>query len=211
MLRQFGFATLLPLIARRILDVVVLQPDRAWYRSELARKLEVAPSTLQRPLISLANAGVVVTRQDGNRVYYTLNTLSPTYAEVRGLIVKTSGLIHVLRDALRGVADGIEVAFVHGSFARGEENADSDVDLIVIGSVGLFELASPIHRASEELGREVNPIVYPRPKFEEKRASGNHFVTTVMARPKLFVIGGADDLAGPAGAKEGDRGADQPR
>lgn len=211
MMRQSGFAALLPAVARRILDVMVLQPDRAWYRSELARKLEVAPSTLQRPLTSLANAGVMVTRQDGNRVYYALNTLSPTYAEVRGLIVKTSGLIHVLRDALRGVADRIEVAFVHGSFARGEERADSDVDLIVIGSVSLFDLASPIHRASEQLGREVNPIVYPRPKFEEKRASGNHFVTTVMARPKLFVMGGEDDLAGPAGAKASDRGPDQLR
>lgn len=211
MTRQSGFAALLPAVARRILDVVVLQPERAWYRSELARKLEVAASTLQRPLTSLASAGVLETRQDGNRVYYTLNTRSPTYAEVRGLIVKTSGLIHVLRDALSGLADGIEVAFVYGSFARGEENADSDVDLIVIGSVSLFDLASPIRRASVQLGREVNPIVYPRPKFEEKRASGNHFVTTVMARPKLFVIGNEDDLAGSAEAKEGDRGAGQPR
>ncbi|WP_411161777.1 nucleotidyltransferase domain-containing protein, partial [Chromohalobacter sp. HP20-39] len=46
---------------------------------------------------------------------------------------KTSGLADVLAEALIPCSDQIDAAFVFGSVARGQEVADSDVDVMVIG------------------------------------------------------------------------------
>jgi predicted nucleotidyltransferase len=66
------------------------------------------------------------------------------------------GLIPSLRDALRPFAGKIVCAFVYGSIARHEEHATSDVDLMVIGTVGLGDLAPSLRKAEKRLGREVN-------------------------------------------------------
>lgn len=193
-MRQSSLASLLPGTQRRILDLVVLQPDSAWYRSELARTLGVPPSSLQRPLAALVAAGVMEIRQDGNRVYYHVNRHSPTYAELRGLIIKSSGLVHVLQDALRPHGKSIELAFVYGSFARGEETAASDVDLAIVGTVGLAALSLPLRMVRDRLGREINATVYSPAEFAKKAHDRKHFLARVLEGRTLMVIGTEDDL-----------------
>jgi len=86
------------------------------------------------------------------------------------------------------------VAFVFGSLAQGTEGAGSDVDLMVIGYVGLRELSRRLSGVSERIGREVNVHAFARREFRKRCRSREHFVTTVLAGPKLFVRGGEDDL-----------------
>jgi predicted nucleotidyltransferase len=107
-------------------------------------------------------------------------------------VLKTTGLTTVLEKALG--KKGIRAAFVFGSMAGGEEEAHSDVDLMVIGDVGLRELSRRLAGVSETLGREVNPHALHPTEFRKRRRSGDHFITSVMASPKIFVVGGEDDL-----------------
>ena len=62
----------------------------------------------------------------------------------------------------------INVAFVYGSFARQEEQPTSDVDLMVIGRVGLAELAPALRKAEETLLRPVNPSIYAPEEIANK-------------------------------------------
>ncbi len=199
--------SIIPSARRRILALTVLQPARDWYVSDLAGHLNVTPSSLQRDLARLTAGGVLLRRRDGNRVYYKVDSRCPVLPELRGILLKTTGLVDVLRDLLTPYSASIRCAFVHGSVSRSEEGSVSDVDLIVIGSVGLADLALPLRAAREELSREVNPSVYPPEEVATKARSGHHFITKVMAREKLFVVGSQHELDEVVGGKAGGGGA----
>ena len=176
-------------------------PEQWWYLSELARHLETSASSLQRELASLSASEILLRKRDGNRIYYRANPECPLFPELRGLIAKTTGLVGVLHDALEPLMKRMRVAFVYGSVARHEEGATSDVDLFIVGDVGLKDLAPAIRIAANRLGRPVNPTVYPAREFADKLAAGNLFLRTVLDDDKLFVMGTADDL-GAAAATE---------
>ena len=131
-------------------------------------------------------------RQSGNRTYYHGNLRHPLYPEIHGLVLKTSGLADVLRDALGN--DGVQIAFVFGSIASGVETSDSDIDLMVIGTASLRQIATRLADVSSTLSRELNPHALTSAEFLRRRESGDHFISTVLAAPLLFVIGDAHDL-----------------
>jgi predicted nucleotidyltransferase len=104
-------------------------------------------------------------------------------------------LERVLRDSLEPLGDQIELAFVFGSTARNRQTEDSDVDLLVIGEVGLKGLSGPLREAEAALGRRINPAIYTPEAFREKYQSGDPFLLDVYRREKIPVIGPAEDSA----------------
>jgi predicted nucleotidyltransferase len=176
-----------------------VQPEKAWYASELARRMGVPSSSLQRELRDLAEVGILKTHRQGNMVYYQADADSPVFPDLRGLLLKTAGLVDVLADALKSVAVNLRTAFVYGSIAAGAEKTDSDIDLMVIGHVSPAELAMPLRRARELLGREINPTVYTAAEFGKKHAADDHFLKQVLDKPKIFVIGNEYELGKIAG------------
>ena len=156
---------------------------------ELARQSGFAVSTIRQELKNLVRLGLVQARPSGNRTYYHGNLNHPLYPEIHSLVMKTNGLADVLRDALGN--DGIQIAFVFGSIASGVETPDSDIDLMVIGSVSLRQIAIKLAKVSSTLGRELNPHVMTAAEFGRRRKSQEHFISTVLAAPQLFVIGDA--------------------
>ena len=132
-------------------------------------------------------------------VYFQANTDSPIYPDLRGLLLKTSGLVNVLSCALKPLATKIRAAFVYGSIASGQARTDSDIDLIVVGGLVPQELAIPLRRARDLLGREINPTVFASAEFDKRRAAKDPFLTEVMSKPQLLVIGSKDELGKAAG------------
>jgi len=186
---------LFPKTRQAILAAVYSDPAREWYLSDLARHLGVTPSSLQREVVRLVGAGILRRREDGNRAYYAAETKSPIFGDLRGLLMRTAGLRDVLVKSLDPFRGRIDVAFVYGSLARHEEMPTSDIDLMVIGRIGLAELAPALKEAEGRLLRPVNPSLYTPEEIAEKLAAGHHFLKTVMSKEKLFVLGGKDDLA----------------
>jgi predicted nucleotidyltransferase len=88
---------------------------------------------------------------------------------------------------------------VYGSIARREERATSDVDLMVVGNVGVRDLAPSLRRAEKRFGREVNVTNYSVDEFRKKVAEGEHFLTSVLKGSLQFVKGEQPDLDAVAG------------
>jgi predicted nucleotidyltransferase len=159
---------------------------------ELARRSGFHEATVRQELKKLKQLDLVIERRAGNRSYYQANRLHPLYREIHQIVLKTSGLVDVIGRALDG--QDIRVAFVFGSMAEGKEVAGSDVDVMVIGDLGLRKLTSLLSEVAEQLGREVNPHVMSGTEYRKRLESGDHFVTGVLDGPKLFVLGTQDDL-----------------
>ncbi len=192
---------LLPGTRQEILAATLMHPERWWYLSDLARHLERRPSSLQRELAALTDAGILRRRRDGNRVYFRAEPDCPFLAELQGLMTKTAGLVDVLRESLEPLAGRIDWAFVHGSIARREALSSSDVDLMIIGGVGLADLAPVLRDAERRLNRPVNPSVYTRQELARKLADGHHFLTSVIDGEKIDVLGSGDELASASGSR----------
>ena len=182
-------------LKQRVLSATILSPDRAWYLHELARHLGAQPSSVQHELRLFASAGLLTARKDGNRVYYQADRTSPVFPPLYDLLVRTAGVVDVLRDALGPLREKIAVAFVYGSVAAGKELSASDVDLIVAGEAAFSEVALVLGEAEKTIGRDINPTVYPTREFRRKIESQSHFVNSALNTPLLFVYGTRDDLA----------------
>ena len=118
----------------------------------------------------------------------------PLYPDFRNLVLKTSGLAEVLRDALQGL--DIRAAFVFGSVAAGEEKSGSNVDLMVSGTMTLRQLTKRLGAVASRLGREINPHILTAGEFARRRKTGDRSLTTVLRAPQLFAIGGEHELEG---------------
>ncbi len=160
---------------------------------EIARRAGLNDSTVRQELKRLADLQLVLAVKDGNRTQYRPNLEHPLYPEIRNLVLKTSGLVDVLRDALD--ESGIRVTFVFGSMADGTHNARSDIDLMLIGDTSLRQVAKLLSGVANQLGREVNPHVMAPAELARRKKAGDHFIKTVLAGPKLFVLGDESELA----------------
>ena len=146
-----GADALFSKVRTQILGALLLQPSRSWYLTDLARHLGTPKTSLQRELANLEGAGIILRRTQGRQVHYQANRTCPFFPELQGLLAKTAGLVDVIRDALKRPKGGISFAFIYGSIARGEEVAESDVDLMVVGRAGLSELAPALRKARGNL------------------------------------------------------------
>ena len=81
-----------------------------------------------------------------------------------------------------------------GSSAAGTTGAASDVDLLVVGAVGLRALAPRLRPLASSLGREINPHVLSPETLSAKARSGDAFIANVLAAPKIWITGDADEL-----------------
>ncbi len=116
-----------------------------------------------------------------------------------GLFRKTSGVVGVLASALRTLGTQPELALVFGSIARGDENAGSDVDLLLVANCSFGDAVKALHPAQEQLQREINPVIYTAGEFVRRVRDKDAFVGNLLANPKLFVIGTEHDLGKLAG------------
>jgi predicted nucleotidyltransferase len=177
-----------------VMALLVLNEEQEYYQREIASRTDLRLLQVQHALRRIEKAGFAVSRRRGNRIYYKANVDHPAFGELRSLLVKTVGVGARLKAALEPLESRITLAFVFGSFATNTQIASSDVDLAVIGEVGLRELSPLLTAVERELGREVNAVVFMPDEFRHRSSTGEHFVDTLLKEPKIWLIGDEDEL-----------------
>ena len=177
-----------------VLSLMFTRPDESFYLREIVRRTGCGTGAVQRELSQLHNCGIL--RRERDR-YFQANPASPLFEPLKQIVVRTMGLSDRLRDALSEFADQIAAAFVFGSFVRGEQHCDSDVDVMIVtrsASPTLEQVSSLLRPEQAFLGREINPFVLPSREFGEKWRAQNHFIQRVVAGEKIFLIGSENDV-----------------
>jgi predicted nucleotidyltransferase len=179
---------------RRVLALLLLNPDKRYHVREIARITGTVAGTLHKELARLAEAGILARQNVGNQVQYFADKNCPIFDELASILRKTSGLIEVLANALVPLEEKIAVALVFGSMANARETSSSDVDLLVIGDIDFVDVVKVIYPCQDRLQREINPKVYTQKEWKRLLAKKNSFSKEVMKQPKLFIIGAKDEL-----------------
>lgn len=166
-------------------------PQRLHVRA-LVRESGCSLGAVQQDLRNMVALRLVRSERDGNRLYYSADANHPLYPPLREIVARTTGLYAVLAECLG--SDGIRFAYIFGSIASGRAKASSDIDLMVIGSVGLRELVTRLIPAGEKLGREVNPHVMSEEEYAERCRKGEHFISTVIGSERRIIVGDEHEL-----------------
>ena len=160
---------------------------------EIQRRSGLAIETVRKEAMKLEALGLIQKRRDGNRTYFKANTDHPLYKDIQQVVIKTTGLADILRKAL--TVEEIHFAFVFGSVVEGNANAESDIDLFIIGDTGLRQVSKMLKEPGIILGREINSHVMIPEEFILRKSQGEHFVRKVLQSPKLMIIGTEHELA----------------
>lgn len=179
---------------RQVLALLLMHPEQSFHVREIARITGKPAGTLYRELNALAQAGLLARSPLGNQIRYRANPECPIYEELRNILRKTFGVADVLRDALEPVVSQIEVAFIYGSIARGEERAGSDVDVMIVGKLKFSDAVTVFSSAEDALRREINPHVYSAREFKTKLSGGEPYLVRVVQSPKIYLTGNDHDL-----------------
>ena len=180
---------------QKVLGLLYGRPDETFYLNEIVRLAGVGKGTIKRELGRMQASGLLTVERIGNQNHYQANPDNPIYTELLGIVRKTFGLADVIRAVLAPVYEQIDLAFIYGSIAKGEDTASSDIDLLVITeSLAYTDLMTVLTDAEQSLGRPINPSIYTVGQIKEKLVQKNAFLTRVMEQPKLWVKGDEDDI-----------------
>ena len=182
-------------VQQRVLALIFGHPQRSFYTSEIIRNVHSGRGAVERELARLEQTGLVSIQRVGNQKHYHANHASPIFNELRGIILKTAGLIEPLKQSLALYREKIKVAFVYGSIAKGTDTARSDIDLMVIGDdLTYAELFAGLQKAETILQRSINPTFLSFDDWCNKLSTKDSVIAKIAAQPKLFIFGSEADF-----------------
>jgi predicted nucleotidyltransferase len=173
---------------RKLLAYYFANPTAREHLRELAERLGVDVSNLSKELVRLERDGLFLAEVSGRQKYFELNRKYPLFKEVRSIVAKTIGVVPLLTEALKKVP-GIDDAYLYGSFARGQEDAASDIDVLVIGKPASETLAETVRKLERRLGREINYTVLAVKEFKSRRAQKDAFLANIWHNKRVLLIG----------------------
>lgn len=175
-----------------ILKLFLFNTNNSFYQRQISNLTAQSIRGVQREVDKLNRIGLIERSIQGNRIYYKVNKKCPIVEDLKNIFFKSVGIAEVLRDNFK--EKGIKVAFIYGSYAKGEESLLSDIDLMVIGDISSKELSSILSKPKKELMREINYVVFSLNEFINKAMRKDHFINSVLKDKKIYIIGSEDEL-----------------
>ena len=173
---------------QRLLAYYFTNPTARHHLRDLAEQLSIDPSNLSKELRRLEREGLFRSDVSGRQKYFQLNREYPLFDEVRNIVAKTIGAVPLIAQSFKKV-QGIDEAYLYGSFARSQQDAASDIDVLVIGAPREEVLAETVRKLERQLRREVNYTVLTPKEFKSRRARKDAFLENVWHNKRVSLIG----------------------
>ena len=154
----------------RLLGELFIFTDEPISLSELARRAGTSMGGTHKEVERLESAGLVRSTTAGRSRLIEADPTSPVYTELRGLLLKTVGPEPLLRSALADV-DGIEKAFIYGSWADPAARSPADIDVLVIGEPDVGQVYDAASAVESEVGRPINITVRSPAEWAESEGA----------------------------------------
>lgn len=171
----------------RLLAALLLGGDE-FSITELADRAGLTYPTAHREVGRLEDAGILSERRIGRTRLIRGNPESPLVPALRDILIVATGPTVLLAEEFVHI-DGIESAFLYGSFAariRGVAgDAPKDIDVMVLGQPDPIAVYDACGRVGDVVQRPVNPTILTVTEFN--RDSG--FLEQVRSSPTVLIQG----------------------
>jgi len=175
-----------------ILKLLFLNSTKEFHLHDIARRTELAPSTVLKEIRDILNIGLVVKRTQGNLILYKINNKSVIFDELKRIFLKYELLDEIIAKELH--AEQIKYALIYGSFAKGTEVESSDIDLFIVGKIKENVILTLIRGIEGNIGREINYILWTVAEFEKKRKEGVALLREIATNPIIMIVGDEDEF-----------------
>ncbi len=175
---------------QRLLVYYFTNPTARRHLRDLAERLDIDASNLSKELRHLETEGLFRSEMSGRQKYFQLNREYALFHEVRGIVTKTIGAVPLIAQSLKKI-EGLGEAYLYGSFARNQQDASSDIDVLLIGSPREEILAEAVRKLECQLGREINYAVLTPKEFKSRRARKDAFLENVWQNRRVALLGAA--------------------
>jgi uncharacterized protein len=179
---------LIPRGKQPLLASLLIHPERSFSVRELI-KLTGSSAGGQNTISQMVTAGVALEEKVGNQRRLRANPKYPLYTELRAIVTKTFGVADLVRQALNPFRDGLRRAFIFGSLASGTDRADSDIDLMLVGEIGVdvyVDLSNAMHALGDEIGRPVHFHLYGEEEWRDLLDKDN-VIGAIANGPKIEI------------------------
>ncbi len=173
---------------QRLLAYYFTNPTARHHLRDLAARLGIDPSNLSKELGRLEREGLFRSEVSGRQKYFQLNRDYALFDEVRSIVAKTIGVVPLLAQSFKTI-EGIEEAYLYGSFAQNQQDAASDIDVLVVGKPKSDALAEAVQKLERRLGREINYTVLSGKELESRRARKDTFLENVWHNRRISLVG----------------------
>ena len=178
----------------KMLSLFLSHPGTIFHVRDIVRKIDEEINAVRSELSHMEKAGMVTKEARANRLFYLFRKDYPLYSELIELIGKTHGLG---RDILKYKPKLGKLKFValSGRFLRALPKRDSsDVDLLVVGTVVLPELAQLFKLEETRRGRELNYTVMTEEEFAFRKRRRDPFVIGILTGSRVMIVGDEEEL-----------------
>ena len=178
----------------KILTLFLSHPGTIFHVRDIVRKVSEEINAVRRELAHMEKAGMVAKEQRANRLFYSFRKEYPLYFELLELIGKTSGLGgDILK--YRAKLGKVKYAMISGRYLRGlMKITQTDVDVLVVGTVVLPELSQIIKAEEARRQREINYTVMTEEEFAFLKNRRDPFVLSVISGSRVMIIGDEEEL-----------------
>ncbi len=177
----------------KLLSVLLEQPSEMFHVRELVRRTGDEINAVRRELLFLEKKGVLTREPRANRVYYSLSKSYPFYFDLLRMGAKIAGLgAAILKNRVK--IGKIKYAMFSGGFTRRIEKKPTDVDLIIVGTIVLPELAILIRDEEKRLGREINYTVMTEEEFSFRKKKRDPFILSVLLGSRVMLFGDEEGM-----------------
>ncbi len=180
-------------VRAKLLKVLLAIPGEMYYVRQLTRATGEEINAVRRELQRMADRGMVKTEPRGNRLYYYFRHDYLFYEELLRLVAKTTGLGGAIVDN-RAKLGKIKLAMFSGRFVHHQERRQDEVDVLVVGTVVMPELAKLVR--AEEAGRkvEINYTAMTPEEFDFRKSRRDPFVVGIVNQSRIMIVGNEDEL-----------------
>jgi predicted nucleotidyltransferase len=176
-----------------LLSLFFNNPDEKFYLREIARHINKDAAGIKRELDTLVKIGLLGVEKRGVQKYYCADKNSPIFSEMKGLIFKTTGIQGSIKAALSRLK-GVQAAFIYGSYAKGSEKEDSNINLMVIGQVNITELNDVVMGLEEKMKREIDYLAFDEQEYRKRKDAKDPFIREIVKGKKIFLLGKEDEI-----------------
>ncbi len=177
----------------KVLGVFLENPSEMYHVRELVRRTGDEINAVRRELFYLEKKGILNREPRANRVYYSLSRSYPFYFDLLKLGAKSVGLGSAILEN-RAKLGKIKYAALSGRFVRRMAKNPDDIDVLVVGTVVLPELALLIREEEKRLNSEINYTVMAEEEFDFRKKRRDPFILSILLGSKVMVLGDEESM-----------------
>ena len=158
------------------LKYFIVHPYLEIHLREFSRKLKISPNSANRFLDLFLSQGFVIEKRVANLRYFRANVDSVSFREIKKAysvkLIEDVGLLRDLKDEVLSV-------MLFGSVAKGLDDENSDIDLVIVGK-NKKNIREIVQKYQKKIKRELSVHIFTSIEWKKEKVNNRAFYQDVV-------------------------------